>query len=626
MKARKFMSRFDSHYKAEAAIQWAETSPVKTIPALFRNSLEKGAGPRRFVGAKVDGVYRYETYSQIQTKVHHFASALIEIGFQPNDRAALISNNRPEWVVVDLGIMHAGGIHAPLYPTIAAEAIEYILNDSQARLICCATPTHLKAILSQEAKLESLEHIVTLFKHDSPSSQKKLWTLEDFLAHGAANLEKNAPEMEKRIAAIQPTDVCSLVYTSGTTGEPKGAMLMHANFVSNALSSVPVLGYNVDDVELSFLPLSHVFERVAYYCTTSVGATIAYAESIDTVAANMKEVRPTVVPSVPRLFEKIHAKVLDGVKKGGGVKQKLFGWALGCGKAYQDAKNKGQVSGWTKLQYEMARKLVLQKLHDGTGGRIRLFCSGGAPLRKDVGDFFLSAGFNIIEGYGLTETSPVLTINPPARPKIGTVGKQIASTEIKIAEDGEILARGPQIMLGYFNKPQATVDAINPEGWFHTGDIGRFDEDGYLQITDRKKDLLVMSNGKNVAPQPIEQLIQSSPIIEQCVVLGDNRKFIGALVVPTWATLVQWATSQGISGSNEELAKNPKVVEYLSKEVASCCANLSAYERVKKIAVLPRELTLDAGELTPTLKVKRKVVNQNFAEQIASVYEGGDGE
>lgn len=619
-------SRFDSHYQAEPVKKWAESAPVKTIPALFRRAIsEKNAGNKKFLGAKVDGVYRYETYSQIQTKVHQFASALIELGFSPNDRGALISNNRPEWVVVDLGIMHAGGIHVPLYPTLAADAIEYILNDSQARIIVAATPGHLKAIISVDSKIDSVEHVVTLFQHENPTCSKRLWTFEEFLAHGAAAMEKNAPEMEKRIEAIQATDVCSLVYTSGTTGEPKGAMLMHGNFTSNALSSVVSLGYTTNDTELSFLPLSHVFERVAYYCTTSVGATIAYAESIDTVAANMKEVRPTVVPSVPRLFEKIHAKVLDGVKSGGAVKQKLFAWAIQCGKAYQDARAKskdGVVSGWTKLQYEMAKKLVLQKLHDGTGGRIRLFCSGGAPLRKDVGEFFLSAGFNIVEGYGLTETSPVLTINPPNRPKIGTVGKAIENTELKIAEDGEILSRGPQIMRGYFNKAQATVDSINPEGWFHTGDIGRIDEDGYLMITDRKKDLLVMSNGKNVAPQPIEQLVQSSSIIEQCVVLGDNKKFIGALVVPTWAALESWCTAQGLSGSREELAKNPKVVEYLTKEVQERCSTLSAYERIKKIAILPKELTMDAGELTPTLKVKRKVVNTNYADQIASVYEG----
>jgi long-chain acyl-CoA synthetase len=611
----------ESHYDAAPVEEWAKTSPVNTIPKLFRQALEKHqAGNRNFVGAKVNGVYRFETYNQVRAKIEKFACQLIELGIAPNDRVAQIANNRPEWVVTDLGSMHAGCIHVPLYPTLAVEGIEYILNDCTARVVVCATPKHFEAVLSVEGNLGALEHIVTLFEPGEVSSTKTIWSWEKFLAAGEAVLEKHKAEMEKRIEAISATDVCSLVYTSGTTGEPKGAMLMHGNFASNALTAVPLLEFRTEDVELSFLPLSHVFERVAYYCLISVGACIAYAESIDTVRDNMGEVRPTVMPSVPRLFEKIYAGVQDQVKAGGSVKQGLFKWALDIGKKHYQAKAEGKVSKWLAWQYAIAFKLVFKKLHDRTGGRIRVFASGGAPLRKDVGEFFLSAGFTLTEGYGLTETSPVITFNPLKRPKNGTVGKMIPHVQVKIAEDGEILCKGPNVMRGYFNKAQATRDAINSEGWFHTGDIGTIDAEGYLAITDRKKDLLVMSNGKNVAPQPIEQLVAGSPLIEQCVVIGDNKKFIAALIVPSLLGMKDWCAQNGVAHNLEEMAKSPKVFEFLQAEVNRLCADLSNYERVKSIALLPNELTLEGGEMTPTLKVKRKVVNQKYADKIAALY------
>ena len=611
----------ETHYTPTPVVEWASKVQASTIPKLFRQAFERhDAGSRNYLGCKVNGVYRFETYHQIRMKVENFASALIELGFQPKDRVGQISNNRPEWVITDLGTMHAGGIHAPIYPTLSPEGIEYILKDSSARMAVCATPRHLEAVLGCENELPDLQHILCMFDPGTAESKRKLWSWESFLKLGADHLEKHRAELEARIAAIQATDVCSLVYTSGTTGEPKGAMLMHGNFCSNALTAVPLLEFKTDDLELSFLPLCHVFERVAYYCVTSVGAAIAYAESIDTVGANMKEVRPTIMPSVPRLFEKIHARILDKVKSGPLPKRKLFAWALGLGKKYHQAKMAGKLNSVLKLEYAMAHKLVLKKLHMETGGRIRVFCSGGAPLRKDVGEFFLSAGFVLTEGYGLTETSPVITFNPLRRPKIGTVGKIIPDVHVKIAEDGEILCQGPNVMLGYFNKAAATREAIDSDGWFHTGDIGVIDEEGYLAITDRKKDLLVMSNGKNVAPQPIEQLIQSSPLIEQCVVLGDNKKFISALIVPTYANLKDWSAQNGLTHDPAALAEEPKLKEYLLEEINRVCVDLSAYEKVKAIALLGAELSLENGEMTPTLKVKRKVVNQRYADKIASLY------
>lgn len=611
----------ETHYQPIPVEEWAKKSPVSTIPGLFRQAFDKhNAGSRNFLGAKVNGVYRFETYQQIRKKVEFFSAALIQLGLQPKDRVGQISNNRPEWVVTDLGTMHAAGVHVPLYPTLSVEGIEYILQDCGAKVAVCATPKHLDAVLSVENQLASLEHIVCMFSPGEKTSSKKIWSWDDFLKLGEESLPAHQAELESRVRSIQATDVCSLVYTSGTTGEPKGAMLMHGNFASNALTAVPLLEFKTEDLELSFLPLSHVFERVAYYCLISVGACIAYAESVDTVAANMKEVRPTVMPSVPRLFEKIYGRVMDKVEAGPPLKKKIFTWALGVGKKHYQAKAQGKVSKLLAWEYNMAHKLALSKLRQETGGRIRVFASGGAPLRKDVGEFFLSAGFTLTEGYGLTETSPVISFNPLRRPKNGTVGKIIPDVQVKIAEDGEILCKGPNVMLGYFNKSQATRDAISEDGWFHTGDIGQIDAEGYLSITDRKKDLLVMSNGKNVAPQPIEQLIQSSPLIEQCVVLGDNKKFIAALIVPSYPNLKDWCTQNGVAHNPAELAENSKLNEFLLAEVTRLSADLSAYERIKAISLLPAELTLESGEMTPTLKVKRKVVNQKYAAKIGSLY------
>ncbi len=612
-------SAFDSSYDAAPVLKWAEQAEHKTIPEMFRATVEKHPN-ERFLGEKKDGAYRYQTYKQAQEKVEQFAAALIELGLEAKDRVALISNNRPEWPITDLGAMHAACISAPLYPSLSPEAIEYILKDSAARVVVAASEQHLSAILSIEKNCKKLEHIVSIAPVGEAQSKKKLWDWDDFLQHGQEHLETHREELEKRIAAIEPTDVCSLVYTSGTTGDPKGAMLMHGNFMSNCTSVLPHIDVRPGDIELSFLPLSHVFERVVYYAMIGAAATIAYAESIDTVRDNLLEVRPHIVPSVPRLFEKIHAGVLAKVHDDLNMKRRMFFWALGVGKDYFEARLKGAVPGGLKLKYKLAHKLVLSKIHDRTGGRIRLFVSGGAPLRKDVGEFFLHAGFNLIEGYGLTETSPVITMNPPSRPMMGTVGKMISHVEVKIADDGEILTRGPQVMRGYFNKPDATQEAINSEGWFHTGDVGEFTDQNYLRITDRKKEILVMSNGKNVAPQPIEQAIKSSQFIEQAVLIGDNRKFISALVVPNFEALKGWAEENGLESAPEKLAASEKLAEFLLKECHQACVDFSKYEQVKKITLLPKELSQEAGELTPTLKVKRRVINQNYAEEIERLY------
>ena len=616
------MDPFRSSYDAKPLRDWAEGQPIVTIPALFEAAVAK-AGDQPFLGAKRNGAYQYETYRQVAEKVEQFAAALCERGIEPQDRVAQISNNRPEWVVTDLGTMRAGAIHVPLYSTVSPEAFSYILNDSQCRLLVLETPDHYELLKQCEGQLPNLEGAIVLCPFQPGELKTRLWSWQEFLDLGAQALAGHKSTLEERTAALRATDVCSLVYTSGTTGEPKGAMLMHGNFVSNALAVKPNIEVEPGDIELSFLPLSHVFERTLYYLVVSLGATIAYAQSMESVRDDILEVRPHLVASVPRLYEKIMGAVVHKAQNAPNLKRTrrhLFEWALETGKQHARARQAGRVSPLLALEYALATKLVLGKIHAATGGRIKVFASGGAPLRADVCEFFMAAGFKLVEGYGLTETSPVITMNPPDCPKIGTVGKAIHAVEIQIAGDGEILSRGPHIMLGYFNKPGATQEAIDADRWFHTGDVGLIDRDGYLKITDRKKELLVLSNGKNVAPSPIEQSIKASPYIEQAVVIGDNRNFVSALVVPSYDGLKAWCATNGVSTDPAVMADDPKVVALLMDETVKACQRFSHYEQVKKIAVLPRELSMQTGELTPTLKVKRRAIDNNFADRIEAIY------
>ena len=606
----------DTEYRVPAALEeWSRTAEVGTLPGIFRRTVQK-AGSRPYLGEKVDGAFRFQTYAEVQEKVHRFACALIELGLEPGDRVANFSNNRPEWPMTDLGSAHAGCVHVPIYSTMNQGDLGYILQDSGARVVVVARQEHYDKVRAVEKDCPDLQHVVVIEPCTGPST-KRLWTWQELLDLGAAHLERHASEMEKRIAALRASDVCSLVYTSGTTGRPKGAMLMHGNFASNSASVARWIEASPEDVELSFLPLSHVFERAAYYVVTTGGGSIGYARSIDTVAEDMLLLRPTFIPSVPRLFEKIHARVLE---QSHGAKGAILAWALGVGKAFREARIQGRVPAFLKVQHALAHKLVFSKIHARTGGRVRCFFSGGAPLRRDVGEFFLNAGFTIVEGYGMTETSPVLSVNPLGEPRVGTVGRILPGVEVRIADDGEILARGPNVMRGYFNRPEATAEVLEPDGWMHTGDVGRFDADGYLVITDRKKELLVLSNGKNVAPQPLEQQLKASPWIEQAVVIGDNRNFVSALLVPVFQRLEEWAREQGLPEDRAALAGHEKVKALLMGEVETACREFSNFEKVKKIAILTRELSMDHGELTPTLKVKRRVVNERFSREIEEMY------
>jgi long-chain acyl-CoA synthetase len=456
--------------------------------------------------------------------------------------------------------------------------------------------------------------------------QPDTYSLEDVRVRGREALATDRGAVRKRAGEVLPSDVATLIYTSGTTGDPKGVMLTHDNLVSNVMSSTRLFaGLGTKDTALSFLPLCHVFERMGgHYVMLRLGVTIAYAESVDKVPSNMTEVKPTLMLSVPRLYEKMYARVNEKVAGDPPLRQKVFRWAMGVGaEAFRHRVARTAPGAWLKLRLALADKLVFAKIKERVGGRIRLFISGGAPLAREIAEFFGAAGLPILEGYGLTETSPVIAVNLPNRMKPGTVGPPLEGVEVKIAEDGEILTRGPHVMKGYYKKAEATAEVIDKDGFFHTGDIGLLDPDGFLAITDRKKDILVTSGGKNIAPQPIENRLKTDKFFAEVVMIGNKRNYPAALVVPSFEALEPWAKAQGISfKAREDLVEKPEVVSFYHTRIAALLPELAQFERIKKVTLLPKEFTLESGELTPTLKVKRRVIEQKYKDLIDRMYEG----
>ncbi|HTE43688.1 MAG TPA: AMP-binding protein, partial [Gemmatimonadaceae bacterium] len=475
------------------------------------------------------------------------------------------------------------------------------------------------------AECPALRHVIT-FADSAAGVDKTLSSLETLGA--SVDNEARRAALQTRATAVRPDDLATIIYTSGTTGEPKGVMLTHDNIYSNVAASRTAIPFEGKDVCLSFLPLSHIFERMAgHYLMLTTGTSIAYAESVDAVPLNMTEIRPTLVLSVPRLYEKMYARVLENALSGGAIKKQIFFWARGVADRWADVKLAGGTPGGPlALQYRIAQKLVFSKLQARTGGRLRYFVSGGAPLAQEINKFFYAAGLVILEGYGLTETSPVITVNTPANFRLGTVGKAVAGAEISIASDGEILTRGPNVMKGYFNKPTATAEAIDSEGWFHTGDIGEL-RDGFLAITDRKKDIIVTAGGKNIAPQPIENKIKTNKYVNQAVMIGDRRKFPIVLIVPNWDSLEKWAKLRSITYTDRAaLLAMPITQAKIEKEVMKEVEGLARYEMPKKIGLLEHDFSIERGELTPTLKVKRRVVDKTYKAMIDAMYESGEAE
>jgi len=591
---------------------------VTTISRLFLESCRTYRKPDRML-VKKDKVWTKISTDEIETAVRRLSLGLREFGLKPGDRVALLSENRPEWVLADFAVLCAGGVTVPIYTSLLPDQVRYIVGDSGAKIVICSDLDMWRKVEAVRDALPALERII-LMDGDPPAGTHALSDVEEMGRRAEAG---GGPErFEAAIDAVRPGDLASIIYTSGTTGLPKGVMLSHANFASDIMSLTEVIDFRESDTALSFLPLSHVFERTATFLFFHVGTSIAYAESIEAVAANMPEVRPTVLISVPRLFEKIYARVMDQVMAGSRLKRAIFLWALATGKKHSVRMIAGEtIPVHLSFKHAVARRLVFSKITARTGGRIRYMICGGAALSQDITAFFLAIGLLVLPGYGLTETSPVLTGNTPGRIRLGTAGKAIPGVELRIAEDGEILARGPNVMMGYY-KNEADTRAVLKDGWLHTGDIGRLDKDGYLIITDRKKDIIVTSGGKNIAPQPIESLILASPFIANAVVVGSSRKFISALVVPNFEKLEAWARKTGIAVADRaKLSRLPAVAAFLLGEINRMTPGLASYERIKKIAVLDRDFDLDLGEVTPTLKVRRNFVERKYADIINSLYQ-----
>jgi long-chain acyl-CoA synthetase len=591
----------------------------QTIVEVFRRAMTQKARPDA-LNHKQGGVWRSLSSEELLARVGRVALGLYALGLRRGDRVGILSESSPEWVVSDLGCQFAGVVNVPVYPTLSPQQICYILDDSGARLLFVQHAGAYARVREAAGGCKALTHVVALT--GEADGAPGVLTLEELEARGAS-LEAERPGLADELAgAVGPEDLATIIYTSGTTGEPKGVMLTHANVVSNLVDTSDRLAFRPEDVALSVLPLSHVFERGAMYMYLHHGAKVFFAEAIERIGDNMREVRPTIVVAVPRLFEKIYARIKDKAAEGGRVKAALLAWSVGVAKRRARAAIWNEPAGpLLRLQHAAASRLVFSKWREATGGRIRLFCSGGAALPEELGLIFHGAGLPIVQGYGLTETSPVICVNGPEDNRVGTVGRPIRHVEVRIAADGEIETRGPNVMRGYYNKPEATREVFTDDGWFRTGDIGALDPEGYLRITDRKKELFKTSGGKYVAPQPIEQRIKQSRFVSQVVLVGDGRKFPAALIVPDWEALRAYAQHKGLDcRTPADFCRHPRVVDLLQRQVDSVTSDLSRFERVKRVALLEREMTVEGGELTPTLKVKRRVVNEKYKDVIDRLY------
>ncbi|HSF16383.1 MAG TPA: long-chain fatty acid--CoA ligase [Vicinamibacteria bacterium] len=540
------------------------------------------------------------------------------IGIRRGDRVALLSENRHEWFLVDAALQILGAANVPLYATLPGAQVSYIVRDSGARLVVVSDRGQQEKIAGVRSSLTKVERIISL---DAPLGDAvAISSLEE----KGRELEQSDPELAAKLGTeVTADDLASIIYTSGTTGEPKGVMLTQANFVSNVKASLEVLPVGRDDVALSALPYCHVFERmVAHYLFPAAGASVAIAQSLEHVVENIGEIRPTVMTMVPRFYEKLYARVTESVEQSSAVKKRIFHWAVATGTAHGEFRlRRESAPPGLALKYKMATALVFGKLHRRLGGRLRFFVSGSAPLPTEIAKFFWAAGITILEGYGLTETSPVISVNHPDRIRFGTVGQVIPGVEVEIAEDGEIFVRGPNVMKGYWGQEEASRETVDARGFLHTGDIGELSSDGFLRITDRKKDIIITSGGKNIAPQPIEGLLKTNAFIAEVVVVGNRRRFPSALVVPDFERLTAWCRENALPSSDRhEMASHPKVRELFNEQVASQCNQLPQHEKIKKVYVLAQEFSIEGGELTPTMKVKRSVVESRYKHLIDELY------
>ena len=594
------------------------TSTADTIPRMFFEQVAL-LGNKRALLYKESGSFKPITWSELGEMVREIAAGLIEIGVKPGDRIAIMSYNRPEWMVVDLAILAIGAITVPVYHTSSSAQTNYIFKKAGADIAFVARSEKAEMLVSCDADVQK---IISLDPVGIDSAGACALDYASVRKLGQEGLHTNrAQELDARISAGRPEDCATIIFTSGTTGNPKGVMLSHANILANASACLAAQPVDKEDIYLSFLPLSHSFERtIGQFFMLLAGATIAYAGSIRTVAADMKEVHPTVMLGVPRFYEKLYTRVVDAVEDAPALRKKLFYWAMHIGrKAREIGADGGGVGIILRLQLKLAEKLVFAKLKKRLGGRLHFFVSGGAPLAQDIVEFFLDAGVQILEGYGLTEYSPVIAVNRFNSIRPGTVGIPVPGCEVKIADDGEVMVKGPSVMLGYYNDEEATMNVMR-DGWLLTGDLGEM-EGGFLRINDRKKDIIVTSGGKNISPQYIENLLMKDSFISHVVIYGEKRNYLTALVVPDFEHFEHANPVEGLAGlSPRELVDRREMYDFIMNRIAEKSAELAPFETVRKIVILPEPLTEEKGELTPTMKIKRKAVILEHLEQIEALY------
>lgn len=593
----------------------------QTIPHFCFESFRRHNKPDA-LAFKAGEVWKYLSGAEVVERVKRIAAGLASLGVKAGDRVAIISENRPEWSFVDLAILSLRAVNVPIYTTQAVEQIRFILENSGAKILFVSGKKLWKHAENAVQSVERLEKLVFFDSEGKPEGNSRAMTLADVEAKGDEFNKIDRDAIDRAMAEIETTDLATIIYTSGTTGEPKGVMLSHENFVSNIVAISNGLPIRSSDRSLAVLPLSHIFERTVFYVLCSNGVSIHYCAAFDQLASHLQEVKPTIMTAVPRLFEQVYHKIVKKGKAAGGWKTKLFEWALEVGQEYSDAKDKHvAISPILAAKQAVANRLVFSKWREGVGGSLKFFVSGGAPLSKKLSYAFWAAGIPILQGYGMTEGC-VTCANRPEDNKVGSIGRPFEGIEMKIAEkDGEVLIRGKNVMQGYYNNPEETAKVLDDEGYYHTGDVGYQDNDGHFYITDRLKDLFKLSNGKYVAPLQVESLLKQSPLVSQPVVVGSGRKQVGALIVPDWDALKEEMKAEGhhATGSREELCEDPQFIKRVQRDAIELTRELSDYERVKRVYLLPREFSIDKGEMTPTLKIKRGVIDEKFSEAIDEI-------
>ena len=591
-----------------------------TLASMFWNRVERD-GDRPAQQSKEAGVWKTRTWREVGEIVRELATGLLALGRKKEDAVGILSASRAEWVQADFAGFSAGCRTIPIYPTYPPDLIQYIVNDAGVKTLFVEDAAQLAKVLEVQGKMDGLEQIVVIHGYQGePSSHIMTW--EGLRRLGRDQVERLKSDLAGRVAEVRPEDIATIVYTSGTTGPPKGVVQTHGNHMATLDSASKMAGIQDRDTHLLFLPLAHSFARLESFIGVHRGLTTAFAENIDKLRDNLPEVKPHFICSVPRVFEKVYAGVVAKAEAGSPVKRKIFDWAVRVGREVSKLQQaRRPVPPGLAFRHRLAHKLVFSKLHAALGGRLRFAVSGGAPLSKEIAEFFHAAGILILEGYGLTETCPSLTFNRLDNFRFGSVGQAQPGIEIKIAPDGEILGRGANIAKGYFKKPEATAEVFLPDGWFATGDIGRLDGDGFLYITDRKKDLIVTAGGMNIAPQNIENRLKGDPFISQAMVHGDKRPYPVALITLNPEELAKFAKAEGVLDTEPtSLAKNPKVVERVSRIVEERNDELQSYAKIKKFSILPIDFTVENGLLTPTLKVKRKLITERYRETLDSLY------